>query len=146
MLEQSRENQNNMNDTKTADIAAKAIIDEAQAVAKNLVDTAARTAARMTENTDDRTTKMLADALREVFGENTSSNRFIDITRIPLICQSINGIHENLTELKQMMKDTDTNHVQQEEFKPVKLIAYGLVSIILLTVVGALLSLIIVRQ
>lgn len=40
-------------------------------------------------SSDERITKSLSDALRDVFGEKTASGRFIDVTRIPLICQSI---------------------------------------------------------
>jgi len=45
----------------------------------------------------------LADALRDVFGENAKSGRFIDITRIPLICASIVQMHEDLATIKSHM-------------------------------------------
>ncbi len=132
---------------KINEISANAIVSEAESVAKNLIDTAARTASRMTEvNSEEKMTRTLANALREVFGENQASGRFIDISRIPLICQSINGIHESMKEMKQMMRETDNNHVTQEQFRPIKTIVYSGVGTILLAALAAVLSLIFINH
>ena len=45
-------------------------------------------------------TKSVANALREVFNENVDSSRFIDISRIPLICQSIINISTRLDKIE----------------------------------------------
>ena len=84
----------------------------------------------------------LADAITKVLGENKDDQRFIDVTRIPLICLSITGIHENLKELKEMMKEMNTNFVNRETFKPVQYITYGLVSMIMTGVIGSLLTIV----
>jgi len=54
----------------------------------------------------------------------------------------IKYIKAEITEIKQKL---DCQYVTQMEFKPVKTIVYGLVSLILTGVVGALLALVIVK-
>ena len=115
---------------------------DATKTAEDLVNKATVTAEKLLASSDERTTKSLVDALRTVFGENQDARRFVDITRIPLICQSITGIHETLKELRSMMQDAEEKHVSQTEFKPVKSIVFGLIGIICVGVVGALLKLI----
>ena len=87
-------------------------------------------------------TKALAEALRQVFGEGQERQRFIDITRIPLICQSIINISDDL---KAINLKLDEKVVSQDQFGPVKAIVYGLVSTILLAVLGAVVGLVIIR-
>ena len=129
-------------ETTAADVVSQAateavnVVSRAVDVAKEVVQTAANTA-------DERTTATLAAALREVFGENRDARRFVDITRIPLICQSIVGIHSELKDLKQMVKETDGKHISREEFWPVKTIVYSGVGITLTAVIGALIALVI---
>lgn len=60
---------------------AKEVLDRADKVANILLT--------ISNKDDARVTKSLSDALRDVFGEHESSGRFIDVARIPLICQSI---------------------------------------------------------
>lgn len=67
---------------------AQLLIDKAAVVAKALIESQRISA--------ENASKAVADALREVFGEHEESKRFIDITRIPLICQSIVGISARL--------------------------------------------------
>lgn len=88
----------------------------------------------------EKTTQALSDALREVFGENTRSQRFVDVTRIPLICKSIVDTNERLKEIKDRL---DTKFVTVEAFTPVRNVVYGLVSLILVAIVGALLAVVI---
>ena len=87
--------------------AAEAIVSEAEHVAKNLVENASRVASRLTdtEQLEERTTRTLADALRKVFGENEKSGRFVDVSRIPLICNNINVMHDSLKEMRDLMKE-----------------------------------------
>jgi hypothetical protein len=85
---------------------------------------------------DDPVTKALADALRDVFGEHTKSQRFVDVTRIPLICKSIFDTNENLKAINEKL---DTKYVTKEAFNPIQKVVYGLISLILVSVVGAIL-------
>lgn len=49
---------------------------------------------------DEKIAKALSSALRDVFGENENSGRFIDTNRIPLICQDIKGIHGSISKIE----------------------------------------------
>jgi hypothetical protein len=85
---------------------------------------------------DARNAKMIGEAITEAFGTNKAQGRYIDVTRIPLICQNIDGIH---TTLQQIDKKIDEKMVTKERFSPVEKIVYGAVALILSGVVGALL-------
>lgn len=67
---------------------------------------AAVEAARMAqvEEIGEKTTEALTKALKDVFGEGVSSGRFIDVTRIPLICQSIITMHSDIEAIKDNIK------------------------------------------
>lgn len=84
----------------------------------------------------DDITKVLSDALRNVFDENIDTKRFIDVSRIPLICQNINGIHESIKTIESKLDD---KYVTVEAFDPIRKLIYGLVGTILLAVISALL-------
>lgn len=79
----------------------------------------------------------VASAVKDVFAleNDNGQKRFIDISRVPLICQSIIGIHQSLDDIKE-------NMVNHDEFWPVKTLVYGIVGLMLTGVVGALLLLI----
>lgn len=49
------------------------------------------------------------------------------------------------TEVKDITKKLESSYVTQDQFEPVKNVVYGLVSIILLAVVGALVGLVILK-
>lgn len=50
----------------------------------------------------DETTKQgIEDAVRKAFSAEVGDKRYIDITRIPLICQSIVGIDKRLLGIEQ---------------------------------------------
>lgn len=51
--------------------------------------------------------KSLAGALKEVFGEYTESQRFLDLKRIPLICKDISTININIKEIKDSIGKQD---------------------------------------
>ena len=59
-------------------------------------------------------------------------------------------IQNDLTYIKEKMNAIDTkvsnNYVSKEEFEPIKKIVYGVVSLILVAVVGALVALVIGAQ
>lgn len=60
------------------------------------------------------TTKMFSEALREAFGEQKSSGRFVDISRIPLICKNIESIDAKLEKIIATMEE---NYVKVETAK-----------------------------
>lgn len=100
-------------------------------------------ASTLAEAADKRASHALAQALREVFGENEDRQRFIDVSRIPLICKSIMDIHENIGDIKQMMKELPNQFVSKDKFEPVQKVVMGLVGLCLIAVAGAIISLVI---
>ena len=88
---------------------------------------------------DERTAKIVGAAIKEAFGENKAQGRYIDVSRIPLICQNIDGIHSTLQLID---KKIDEKMVTNERFSPIEKIVYGAVGLILTGVLGALLVLI----
>lgn len=44
----------------------------------------------------DKIKEMMIEVLHDVFDEKVSSGRFIDVSRIPLICQSIMGLNKRV--------------------------------------------------
>ena len=61
-------------------------------------------------------------------------------TRIEVAIEQIRQLRTDVTEIKQKL---DSNYVTKEEFSPVRQIVYGIVSLILLGVVGAVLALVV---
>lgn len=83
---------------------------------------------------DEQTKKEIEDAVVRAFSAGIGNRRFIDVSRIPLICQSIVGIDEKLDKL-----------VTQDQFWPVKTLVYGLTALMLTGIVGALIKLVLIR-
>jgi hypothetical protein len=54
--------------------------------------------------------RSLAGALKEVFGEYTESQRFLDLKRIPLICKDISNINKNIEDIKAGITIKDSDH------------------------------------
>lgn len=73
----------------------------------------------------------IALGVEKGFKAGVDDKRYIDVTRIPLICQSIVSIDAKLDRL-----------VSKEEFWPVKTLVYGITGLMLSGVVGALLVLV----
>ncbi len=88
---------------------------------------------------DKRIVELLSKAMNEVFSANVEQGKFIDVSRVPLICQSIISIHENIKSIKE---DLEKKYVSNDTFAPIKAIVYGGVGIVLATVVGWVLLLI----
>lgn len=90
-----------MDDLKTtANEASKEVVESAKLAA--LAVEKARLA--QVELNEDKVRNIMKEVLHDVFDQNVSSGRFIDINRIPLICQSILGINQTLTDLKDNQK------------------------------------------
>ena len=123
-----------------AAILAETVVTDAAKTAKDVVSEAAHTATTMMSSDHERTTNALADALRQVFGEHTNSGRFIDMNKIPLICKAITNLDTNVVEIKNMIKLADSKYVNQDQFSPVRAIAYGLIGLLATGVAGAILS------
>lgn len=79
----------------------------------------------------------LIDALDRYFQKD---KKYIDTSRIPLICQDISQIHKDIKEIKDLMKDT---YVTNDKFWPVRAIVYGGAGIILVGVFTALVMLVV---
>lgn len=124
--------------TPEANEAALEAIHAAKNAAQAIETARALQVAAMNENT----TKSLVDALRAVFGENEDSKRFIDISKIPLICKSIVDIHDTLTEIKDMFAKADERYVNQDQFFTVKAIAFGFAGAVLTGFMGMLVYLV----
>ena len=61
------------------------------------------------------------------------------------ISKDITFIRSTVERLEKSIDDIKESYVTKDEFNPVKSIAYGMVSIVLVTVIGALLSLVILK-
>lgn len=64
-------------------------------------------------------------------------------TKIALIAKDINYMKEKLDEVDGKL---NSHYVTKEEFEPIKKVVYGLVSIILVAVVGAVVSLVVTSR
>lgn len=85
---------------------------------------------------DEQHIKHIEEALRRVFEFGQENQRFIDVSRVPLICQSIVQINDNVREIKE-------NMVSKDRFVLVERTVYGGVTVILLAVLGALVKLVV---
>ena len=63
-----------------------------------------------------------------------------DETKLALMANDLTYIKEKLNAVDQKVS---THYVSKEEFEPIKKIVYGLVSLILIAVVGALVALVV---
>ena len=109
-------------------------------VVKNIVAATAEATYKIQKKNDEHMTGILSNALREVFDLHKESGRFIDISRIPLICKSIIDMHENI---KSINNKLDNKFVTTEMFWPVKTLVYGGLAVILTTIAAALMMLVI---
>ena len=87
---------------------------------------------------DETTKKAITDAVTEGFSAGVDNGRYIDISRIPLICQSIVGIDKKLDEII-------ANTVTKDSFWPVKTLVYGITGLLLTGVIGALMALVLMK-
>lgn len=89
----------------------------------------------------------VVDAVREIFSSNVSAGRYIDVSRIPLICQNIDGLHqvskETLSKIKDIDEKLEKKYVTKEQFALVKNLVFGAAAIILSAVLLALVYLVV---
>lgn len=120
--------------TTEATEAALAAIHAAKNAAQAVENARALQIAALNENT----TNSLIDALRQVFGENSDKQRFIDVKKIPLICAQIDDIQDNIKEIKEMFRIADLRYVNQDQFFTVKALSFGFAGAVLSAFVAAL--------
>ena len=92
---------------------------------------------------DMKSIQILADAITKAIGDNANDKRFVDITRIPLICVAISGIHESLKDLKEMVKEISSSYVTHDQFKPYRTALNIIASALILSFIGGLTALLI---
>ena len=92
---------------------------------------------------DLKAVQVLADAIDKALQHTKGDQRFIDISRIPLICLSITGIHESLKEIKEMVSAVRSEYITKDQCTPVKNVVFGLVALMLSSVVVALISMVV---
>lgn len=63
-------------------------------------------------------------------------------TDLAVIAEKVSTIKDDVKEIKDKL---EKDYITKEEFDPVKKIVYGLVSLILIAVVGALVALVIIK-
>lgn len=63
-------------------------------------------------------------------------------TQIAVMIESVGTIKRDVSEIKEKL---ESHYVTKEEFDPIKKVVYGMVSLILVAVIGALLALVIIR-
>lgn len=112
---------------------------------------------------NEKTINQLAEALRKVFGEGEEKQRFIDVSRIPLICQSIINLSHEMTKLSACSQETavkiaeigvkieqlqdnfdniSENFVSNDKFWPINSLFYKGMGIILGAIILAVLAVI----
>lgn len=89
---------------------------------------------------DDTLDARIEQAVARAFSAGVGNKRYIDVSRIPLICQSITSIHEDIKAIKETL---DGKIVTQEAFWPVKTLVYGITGLLLSGTIGALLMLLV---
>ncbi len=141
----SKEDQKATELVATAVQTAMEVTETAAAAAKEVVKVAAEAAAAShgeARDDDDRVTRALATALRRVFGENEETQRFVDVSKIPLICKSIVDMHKSMEEIKDRL---DTRYVTVEAFGPYKKALNLIATAVLGAIVVAILSTVIIK-
>ncbi len=74
----------------------------------------------------------ITKAVKEAFAADVEGGRYVDISRVPLLCQAVIGLEKKLDKL-----------VTKEEFWPVKTLVFSFVGLTLLAVFGALVALVV---
>lgn len=140
-----------------SDAAVHAAKNAAQTVelARQLqVDNAAEHAAtKIAQNMGD----IVQDRIEHVLARGTEQDKSIILARVPYICQDIKAINKALTNLVALIQQNrrdredkeeenearyDKKYVNQDQFSPVKAIAYGFSGAILTAFMGGLLYLV----
>jgi uncharacterized phage infection (PIP) family protein YhgE len=74
--------------------------------------------------------------------KNKMSDQSVE-TQIAVIGEKVDNIQSKVTSIESKLEG---HYVTKEEFDPVKKIVYGLVSVVLLAVIGAIMALVIIKK
>lgn len=98
----------------------------------------------------ERNKKIIADAAEEAIRvlAMSAEKALVTLASAASAAQTVvnldmSYIKKDVIEIKEMLK---SNYVTKEAFGPVKMIAYGMTSIVLVAVIGAVVSLVIIRK
>jgi ABC-type phosphate transport system permease subunit len=99
---------------------------------------------------NDERTKEIASVVAKTVAETTAAvalefakSSASTTSALALLSQDMNYVRKDLSEVKERM---EKSFVTSAEFNPVRNIVYGLVAIILVTVIGAILALVIIQR
>lgn len=92
------------------------------------------------EQADQKSIEILAQAVTKAINDSKGDSRFIDLSRIPLICLSITNIGKDISEIKDMIasnrKESDAQHEsfvkKGGEYLLIRSIVFGGVALVLL--------------
>ena len=94
---------------------------------------------------DNQTVRQIEEAVQRAFSAGVDENRYVDVSRIPLICQSIVQIGKDISEIKESINTNDADAreridglVTQDQFWPVKTLIYGFVGLMLTGIMTAI--------
>src|SRR3990167_2652069 len=97
----------------------------------------------MPEPNIEKEISSIAEAVKRL---EEGGGRFIDLSRVPLICQSIVDIREDLKEIKQNSKDLGELKIAMvklsSDFDPVRKVVYGIMTVVSLAFLGAVIALV----
>ncbi len=138
--------------TLAAQVKAAGLITDAVKAADQIVDNATKTAESLVitshENNKEQLMFMLTKIVNDALG--SSPTRYIDASRIPLICKSILDMHADLGEIKVMVtKGNDTFLTKESfdsQFTPIRLLIYGGIGLVLTLVLTAVVYLVVKHQ
>lgn len=87
--------------------------------------------------------------LDEYFRRGQAEKRFVDVGRIPFICDDIRGLHqesketkESVNEIKEAFKEMRQNSVTKDDFSLIRNIVFGFISLIVTGFMGSLMFLV----
>lgn len=84
---------------------------------------------------NDEIAASIKQAVKEAFAAGVEGGRYVDISRVPLLCQAVIGIDKKLDDM-----------VTQDQFWPVKTLVYSFVGIVLAAVIVAIVALVITSK
>ncbi|MCP3681693.1 MAG: hypothetical protein GY861_03290 [bacterium] len=64
-------------------------------------------------------------------------------TQMAILAKDIEYVKKGVDQLRQDFRDWKKNFVTQDQFKPVKALVYGFTSLILISVIGAVIALVV---
>lgn len=100
------------------------------------------------DQADQKSIEILAQAVTKAINDSKGDSRFIDLSRIPLICLSITNISKDIAEIKEMItnnrKESDIQHEsfvkKGGEYTLIRSIVFGGVSLVLIAVAKVVLD------